>query len=218
MRYNRIPIFIPQMGCPHACVYCNQREITGFAHSLDPEDIYKIIDLHLASLSKESSVEIAFFGGNFTAIPWPLQQAYLQQSQKYIEKGLVSGIRFSTRPDDIQEFRLPIYKAYGVNTIELGAQSLNDRVLSLSGRGHSKAEVEIASEKIKQAGLRLGLQMMIGLPEDTLERALETASEIIRLKADETRIYPTLVIEHTLLAQWYRQGKYRPLPLEEAIE
>lgn len=216
--FCRIPIFIPQLGCRHACSYCNQAAITGIPQAPPPDMIDRIVERHLATLGEGRKAEIAFFGGTFTALPVSLQETYLQRAARYIREGSpVRSLRFSTRPDDIDPNLLPVYKAYGVRTIELGAQSLHDDILEAVRRGHRRADVEKASADILDAGLRLGLQMMIGLPGDNLERSLETARRFIALGAAETRIYPTLVMEKTLLAEQYRAGLYRPLSLDEAV-
>ncbi len=162
-------------------------------------------------------VEIGFFGGNFTGIPLDDQEKYLQVAQPFLEKGIVQGIRLSTRPDYIDEQGLHLLKKYGVTTIELGAQSMDNDVLQQSARGHTAEDVENASRMIIAAGFRLGLQMMVGLPGDTLEKSVFTARKIIELGACETRIYPVLVIKGTKMAEWYEQGKYKPLSMEEAV-
>lgn len=215
---KRIPIFIPHFGCTHACIYCNQRQITGISEIIRPDKIHEIIDSHLSTLNTDSDIEIAFFGGNFTALNISLQKEYLRIAQSYIKEGKVDGIRFSTRPDDIYKEYIDLYKDYGVRCIELGAQSLDKDVLSYSNRGHSVKDVETASYIIKQSGLKLGLQMMIGLPKDTYKKSINTAKRIIDLGADETRIYPTLVIENTILADIYRNGEYDVLSIEEAAQ
>ena len=172
---------------------------------------------HLLTIPSGGEVEIGFFGGNFTGIPENEQQAYLESVQPYIESGKVTGIRLSTRPDYINLHILNFLKNYHVTSIELGAQSLDEEVLKLSGRGHTVAQVQEASQMIKEKGFNLGLQMMIGLPGDTVDKSIFTAQEIIRLGADCTRIYPTLVIKNTELEQLYLDGKYQPLLLNEAI-
>jgi histone acetyltransferase (RNA polymerase elongator complex component) len=162
-------------------------------------------------------VEIGFFGGNFTGIPLDEQEKYLEVAYNYLIKGWIQGIRLSTRPDYIDEERLELLKKYGVTTIELGAQSAADDVLCQSARGHTSEDVVQASRMITSAGFRLGLQMMIGLPGDTLEKSVLTAKKIIELGAVETRIYPVLVIRGTKMAEWYVEGKYLPLTMDETI-
>ncbi len=217
--FRRIPVFIPQLGCRHACSYCNQAAITGVPQAPPPELIDRIVEQHLATFGTDvREADIAFFGGTFTALPVALQGTYLRQAARYIRNGSpVRSLRFSTRPDDIDPAMLPVYQSYGVRTIELGAQSLHDDILEAVRRGHRRADVEKASADILNAGLRLGLQMMIGLPGDSLERSLDTARRFIALGATETRIYPTLIMEKTLLAEQYRAGLYKPLDLDEAV-
>lgn len=162
-------------------------------------------------------MEIGFFGGNFTGIDLELQREYLELTRKYTDEGTVQGIRLSTRPDYIDHERLQMLKSYPVKTIELGAQSLDEEVLKLSGRGHTVEDVVRASALIREYGFELGLQMMIGLPGDSLEKSLQTAVQIIELGAGCTRIYPTLVIRDTELEESYKKGLYAPLSLEEAV-
>jgi histone acetyltransferase (RNA polymerase elongator complex component) len=163
-------------------------------------------------------VEIAFFGGNFTGLPQNEQEAYLKAAAKWVEAGKINGIRISTRPDYINGQVLGLLKSYGVISVELGAQSLDEDVLRLAGRGHSAKHVEEASKMMLDAGFVLGLQMMIGLPGDTLEKNMHTARRIAELGASETRIYPTLVIRGTQLEQMYLEGSYQPLSLDETID
>ncbi len=177
------------------------------------------IEAHIRSFKENKRhVEVGFFGGTFTGIPLAEQENYLRLVQPYIDSGRVQGIRLSTRPDYINTEVLLILKKYGVTTIELGAQSLDDEVLKASFRGHTAKQVEDASLMIREAGFHLGLQMMIGLPGDTLEKSLATAKKIISIGASNTRIYPALVIRDTAMHRWFEQGKYQPLSLEEAVE
>lgn len=217
LRHFNIPVFIPEEACPNRCVFCNQHRIAGAECAPSVEEVISKIDALLLTIPEESEVEIAFFGGNFTGIPINEQKAYLESVQPYIQSGRVQGIRLSTRPDYISKTVLDLLKQYHVTAIELGAQSLDAGVLILAGRGHSAAQVHEAAEMIKENGFQLGLQMMIGLPGDTPEKSIFTAKEIIRLGADCTRIYPTLVIKNTELEQRFLDGKYQTLSLEEAV-
>jgi histone acetyltransferase (RNA polymerase elongator complex component) len=218
-RHYTIPIFIPQLACPFRCVFCNQEKITGRGHIPGVGEVINTIEQYQFSYPKgKKHVEIGFFGGNFTGINTDDQEKYLRVAKQYMDKGIVDGIRLSTRPDYIDEMRLHLLKKYGVTTIELGAQSMDNDVLTRSARGHTAEDTEKASRMIISAGLRLGLQMMIGLPGDTLEKSVLTAARIIELGACETRVYPVLVIRGTKMAEWYEKGKYKPLSLEEAIE
>jgi histone acetyltransferase (RNA polymerase elongator complex component) len=218
MKHYTIPIFIPQLACPFQCVFCNQEKITSRGHIPGIDETRDTIEEYLASFPKgDKNVEIGFFGGNFTGIPVAEQEKYLQVAQSYLDKGMVQGIRLSTRPDYIDKKRLHLLKKYGVTTIELGAQSADDDVLCQSARGHTSDDIIQASRLITANGFRLGLQMMIGLPGDTLEKAIYTAKMIIELGAAEARIYPVLVIRGTKMAEWYEEGKYKPLSMDEAL-
>lgn len=218
MKHYNIPIFIPELACPNRCIYCNQRYISGQLQAVKPEEIKQIIEQHLATFIRPSEVELAFFGGSFTGIDEKDMLTYLQIVQPYIEQGEIKSIRISTRPDYINEKILDILQQYNVKDIELGAQSLNEEVLAFAKRGHTVRDVENASQLIKSYGFSLGLQMMIGLPLDTVEKSKETAKKILKLGAESTRIYPTLVINNTDLADLYRQNKYKALSLDEAVD
>lgn len=216
-RHFTIPVFVPEEACPNQCVFCNQHRIAGAECAPSIEEVIRKVDAHLLTIPLGGEVEIGFFGGNFTGIPQNEQQAYLESVQPYIKSGRVQGLRLSTRPDYINQGILDFLKRYHVTSIELGAQSLDDEVLKLAGRGHTAQQVHQASSLIRENGFNLGLQMMIGLPGDTPEKSIYTAKEIIRLGADNTRIYPTLVIKNTELEKLFLGGKYTPLSLEEAI-
>jgi histone acetyltransferase (RNA polymerase elongator complex component) len=183
-----------------------------------PGDVVEIIENHLATISPGSETEIGFFGGNFTGIKPEEQQSYLEIAEKYVKAGEVKSIRLSTRPDYIDRERLTFLKKFTVTTIELGAQSLDEEVLRLSGRGHTVNNVEEASQLILRHGFSLGLQMMVGLPGDTPEKSFATARRIVQLGASCTRIYPTLVIRDTQLEKMYHSGEYIPLTFDEAVE
>ncbi len=217
MRHFNIPVFIPELACPFRCVYCNQYNITGSCKAPDVAEVEGVILKHLSTIdSAGNKVEVAFFGGSFTGLEMFMQQRYLEVVQPWIEKGIIKGIRISTRPDYITEEILANLHKMGVTAIELGAQSLDNEVLKLSGRGHTSDHVKIAARMIKAMGFELGLQMMTGLPGDSDEKSLQTAREIIKLQADTTRIYPTLVIRDTPLAKLFERGEYKPQSLEEA--
>lgn len=219
IKHYNIPVFIPELACPFRCVYCNQEKISGRKLIPSDKEIISNIESHLKSFKqKQRNVNIAFFGGSFTGIPKDQQEHYLQLAQPFIETGQINGIQLSTRPDYINEEILDLLKKYNVNTIELGAQSLDEVVLKQVRRGHTVDDVAKSAALIKERGFKLGLQMMIGLPGDTLERAKKTAAKIIELKADNTRIYPSLIIKDTAMHLWYKQGKYKPLSLNEAVE
>lgn len=218
MRTVNIPVFVPHKGCPNDCVFCNQKKITG-KDDITPSKAEEYIKECINTVPKDALCQIAFFGGSFTAIEKKLQEEFLRAAYPYVESGKVSGIRISTRPDCIDKDNLQMLKSYGVCAIELGAQSTDDEVLRLANRGHSFRDIQTAAKLIKEFDcFELGLQMMTGLSGDTLEKTLKTAQDIIDLKADTTRIYPTLVIENSRLADMYRNGDYEPLSLEDAVE
>ena len=219
MKHYNIPIFLPELACPFRCVYCNQFSITGKQQLPDIQDVKRTIDRHLESFrADERFVEVAFFGGNFTGLPEKMQDDYLKIVQPYLEKGVINGIRCSTRPDFIDERRVKILKSFGMRNIELGAQTTNDEILRKCGRGHTQKDIENASQIIVNEGITLGLQMMLGLPYDTFYDDMQTARDIVRLGAEETRIYPCIVVKDTELEHLYRNGEYTPLSLEDAIE
>ena len=219
VKYYNIPIFMPEMACPFRCVYCNQFSIAGKSQIPDVDFVRKTIENHLATFpEKERFVEVAFFGGNFTGLPEKMQDDYLRVVQPFIESGEVQGIRCSTRPDYIDQKRLKVLKQLGMRNIELGAQSTNDGVLLSCGRGHDFKAIERASQLILDEGFTLGLQMMIGLPGSSPELDRQTARDIVRLGAKETRIYPCLVVKDTVLAKRYLKGDYQPLSVAEAVQ
>ncbi len=214
-----IPIFVPHIGCPNDCVFCNQRKITGISTDISGDDVRNKIEEYLKTIPKENrNLEIAFFGGSFTGIDIDIQKEFLDIANSYKERGIVNRIRLSTRPDYIDEDRLDILAKRGVDVIELGVQSLDDDVIEKSNRGHSRDSVFEAADMIKEYGFTLGVQMMIGLPGDTPEKALKTADELISLKPKIARIYPTLVVAETQLETDYINGDYQPLSLDEAVE
>ena len=219
MKYYNIPIFLPELACPFRCVYCNQFSITGKQQIPDTQCVKNTIETYLASFTEnERFVEVAFFGGNFTGLPVKMQDDFLKIVQPYIEKGVIQGIRCSTRPDYIDEKRVKTLKNFGMRNIELGAQSTNDIVLRKCGRGHTFEDIKNASQIIVNEGITLGLQMMIGLPFDSFENDMQTARDIVKLGAKETRIYPCIVVKDTELERLYRDGEYKPLSLDEAVE
>ena len=218
-KHYNIPIFLPELACPYRCVYCNQFSITGLNDIVKAEDVKHIIDNHLASFKEKNRfVEVAFFGGNFTGLPLQMQNDYLEAVQPYLDKGLINGIRCSTRPDYITQQRVKEIKQLGMLNIELGAQSTNDDVLRLCKRGHSHDDIVEASQIILSEGITLGLQMMIGLPSSSEATDMQTAHDIVRLGAKETRIYPCIVVKDTELAAMYQSGEYEALTIEDAVK
>ena len=214
-----IPIFVPHLGCPNDCVFCNQKSISGQKKNMTKEEAKKIIENHLKNIKAEDAqIEIAFYGGSFTAIEKEKQEELLALAYEYIEKGKVESIRISTRPDAINKNILKKLKKYKVKTIELGVQSANDYILKRAGRGHTFADVKRASKMIRWNGFKLGLQMMVGLPESTRIDEINTAKALIKLKPKMMRIYPVLVVKDTKLEKDYKEGKYEPIPLVQAVE
>ena len=217
-RAHIVPVFVPQLGCPHRCVFCDQRRISGRERPVTADEIQTITDQAAAFLPRGEKRQLAFYGGSFTAIPAEEQETLLAAAKAAIERGSVDAIRLSTRPDAVDETVLERLRRYGVETVELGAQSMDDGVLRLSGRGHTAADVERAAALVKAAGFRLVLQMMTGLPGDSPEKDLETARRIIALRPDGVRIYPTVIVRGTALEALWRAGEYREHTVEDAVE
>ncbi len=218
LKHSNISIFVPHIGCPNKCSYCNQRHITGTFKAPTVRDV--AIAVKNAQTNPNycpENTEIAYFGGSFTAINRNYMLRLLRVANRFVKSGTVSGIRISTRPDAIDEEILTLLKEYGVTSIELGAQSLNDRVLRMNNRGHNSAAVEKASKLIREFGFEFGLQIMTGLYGDNDNSTIKTAEKIIAIKPDTVRIYPTLVLEDTDLAALYADGIYKPQTLDKAI-
>lgn len=213
MKHGNVSIFIPHLGCPHDCVFCNQRHISGTLTPPDGDKVRSILKEALAH--KDRECEIAFFGGSFTAIDREYMISLLDAANEFSKD--FTGIRISTRPDCINEDVLTLLKSKGVTDVELGVQSMSDGVLRFCNRGHIAEDTVKASALIKEFGFNLGHQMMTGLPSDTEEGVIFTAKQIISLKPDTVRIYPTLVIKDTYLEKLYRDGEYTPQLLDEAV-
>lgn len=214
-----IPIFVPHLGCPNDCIFCNQKSISGQKKNMTKEEAKNIIDNYLKNLNdSDALIEIAFFGGSFTAINEELQNELLELAYTYVKEGKVESIRISTRPDYIDKNILKRLKKYKVKTIELGVQSANDFVLKRANRGHTFEDVKKASKLIRWYGFRLGHQMMVGLPESTRQDEINTAKALIKLKPKMVRIYPVLVVKNTKLEKEYEDGIYKALPLPQAVE
>ena len=214
-----IPIFVPHLGCPNDCVFCNQKSISGQQKMITKEDIGNTINFYLNNIKdKEAKKEVAFFGGSFTGIDVEKQEEFLQTAYKYIKNNQIDSIRISTRPDYINKPILKMLKKYKVKTIELGVQSANDYVLRQSHRNHTFEDVKKASKLIRWYGFNLGHQMMVGLPDSTKIDEINTARELIKLKPKMVRIYPVLVIKNTKLEKDYLDEKYKPLTVVQAVE
>ena len=214
-----IPIFVPHLGCPNDCIFCNQKSISGQKSNMTKEKAKEIIENYLKSIDKENAqIEIAFFGGSFTAIEEERQEELLQVASEFVKSGQVESIRVSTRPDAIDKKILKRLKKYKVKTIELGVQSSNNYILKRINRGHTFEDVKRAAKLIRWNGFRLGVQMMVGLPESTTIDEINTAKELIKLKPKMVRIYPVLVIKNTPLEKELEKGTYKPLTLVQAVE
>ena len=214
-----IPIFVPHLGCPNDCIFCNQKSISGQKSNMTKEKAKEIIENYLKSIDKENAqIEIAFFGGSFTAIEEERQEELLQVASEFVKSGQVESIRVSTRPDAIDKKILKRLKKYKVKTIELGVQSSNNYILKRINRGHTFEDVKRAAKLIRWNGFRLGVQMMVGLPESTTIDEINTAKELIKLKPKMVRIYPVLVIKNTPLEKELEKGTYKPLTVVQAVE
>lgn len=218
-KHSIIPIFIPHKGCPNDCVFCNQKKITARQADISRDDVENTINTWLSTLENSSveTIEVAFFGGSFTGLPIEEQSYYLEVAKKYKDAGRIDKIHLSTRPDYISVPILDNLKAFGVDTIELGVQSLDERVLLLAGRGHNSDCVYTSSKLIKDYGFELGIQLMIGLPGDSLETCIYSAEQTVKIGPSIARLYPTVVIEETQLYDDFLSGKYQPLSQDEAV-
>ncbi len=212
-----VPIFISNQGCPHKCVFCDQKKITG-SIKVDIDKVKDTIETAIRSKRWKDKIEVAFYGGTFTNLPIKYMKSLLEVIRYYIEKGIIESIRISTRPDSINDHIIDILKEHNVNTVELGVQSLDDNVLTLSKRGHTSKDTIESLYKLKEAGFQVGIQIMAGLPGDTKETFMNTIKKVINLHPDMVRLYPTVVVKGTELERMYREGKYTPLSLEEAVD
>lgn len=217
-RVSVLPVFVPHLGCPHACVFCNQRRISGQTRPASASDVEQILQEAASFPRHGEKRQLAFYGGSFTAIPVQQQIALLEPAYAAVLRGEIDSVRLSTRPDAIDPDTLERLCAYGVRTVELGAQSMDEEVLRLSGRGHTAEDVRRASQMVQGAGLELILQMMTGLPGDSPEKSLYTARELIALRPDGVRIYPTVIVRDTELYDLWKNGEYREHTIEDAVE
>jgi histone acetyltransferase (RNA polymerase elongator complex component) len=214
-----IPVFIPHQGCPHDCIFCNQGAITGEAARTPSSDqIYKEIRRYLQyGRRQRPTTQISYFGGNFLGLKPTTIGYLLEAAMAFVRTGQVDGIRFSTRPDAVSRQRLELLADYPISTVEIGVQSMNDRVLAIAGRGHRSTDTVVAARRIKARGYQLGLQMMVGLPGDDDGKAMQTARRMAALTPDFVRIYPTLVLKGSRLADWFASGRYHPMPLADCV-
>ncbi len=223
-----IPIFIPHAGCPHRCAFCDQTAITASAFPAIPDPAainarvqsFLTTGLHAGPTTgppNRHPIQIAFYGGNFLGLPFPILHCLLKAAQAWIDAGKVHGIRFSTRPDTIDSDRLNLISSYGVSCVEIGAQSMSDRVLAAARRGHDAATTARAVGLLKAAGYSVVLQMMLGLPGDDAAGAMASAEAMAALKPDGARIYPTVVLKGSVLARWHEKGEYAPMDLSRCV-
>lgn len=218
MKRANVAFFVPHLGCPHCCSFCDQREIAGQSRIPGPAEIAETAKKALETLGEKALLsEIAFFGGSFTLIDRELMESLLQAAAPFVGNGGFKGIRISTRPDGIDDEILTVLRKYGVSAIELGAQSMDSRVLEMNNRGHSPEDVRRAAGLIRAGGFELGLQMMTGLYGSSPNDDMNTAEQLAVLRPRTVRIYPTIVIEGTALAKYFRSGMYEPQELEQAV-
>jgi histone acetyltransferase (RNA polymerase elongator complex component) len=210
-----VPIFLPQAGCSHYCIFCNQTSLTGFEEVPSPEDSATILAEHLSA--ETAGATIAFYGGSFTALDQELQAAYLDVASRFVDSGMASGIRLSTRPDAVDGRLAQTLADRHVREVELGVQSMDDEVLRASCRGHTASDVELAVAALKSAGISVGVQMMAGLPGDTRNGFINSIKSVIALGPDFARVFPTVVVEGAPLARLWKQGQYEPPVLDEAV-
>lgn len=219
MKRSNVSIFVPHNGCTHQCSFCDQKNIIGLSTQPSISDVDKIINTAMNTLKRKTKEsEIAFFGGSFTAIDKAYMTSLLDAANKYVKENIFKGIRISTRPDAIDNEILTILKEKGVTSIELGAQSMDEKVLLLNNRGHTPQDVIKASKLIKSYGFSLGLQMMIGLYGSDHEKDYETALSLAILKPDTVRIYPTVIMKNTELQKLYEAKKYLPMNLDRCVD
>ena len=215
-----IPIFIMNSGCPHRCIFCNQKITAG---NFPPQITKVFFDAEVKSYlsrktNKYSNAEIAFYGGSFTGIDKDYQETLLSWANSYVENGQINSIRVSTRPDYINEDILLLLKKYNVSTVEIGAQSFNDKALRFAQRGHDASATILAMKKLKYSGFRTGLHLMLGLPQDTPDGFMDSINKTIELMPDTVRLHPVIVLDGTPLAEEFRRGNYKPLELVESID
>ncbi len=215
--YLIIPIFIPFGGCSHLCVFCNQIKITGTSYLPGTKEIVATIESYLSTWKKGGRKEVAFYGGSFTSLPPDVQEDYLKAAYKYVEDGYIDGLRISTRPDGIDDKTIKHLKKYKVGAVELGVQSMVNKILKLSGRGHMGKDSVRAVRLLKEADIKVGMQIMPGLPGDTEATIISTARRVIITKPNFVRIYPTVVIKETPLHTMYNTGDFIPWTLEEMV-
>ncbi len=215
-----IPFFLMNRGCPHRCMFCNERLTAGnLPESITDTSFAKTVRAYLGGAErKPGPVQIAFYGGTFTGMEQKEQRRLLDLAAPFLREGMIDGVRLSTRPDEIGSDELDLLAAFGVKTIEVGAQSLDDEVLLRAQRGHTAADTAQALFLLRERGLKTGIHLMAGLPGDNRDRFHRTIERVIALGPDMVRIHPTIVLRDTALAEAFREGRYLPLTLREAVE
>ena len=211
-----IPVFIPHLGCPNQCAFCNQKAVTGISEP-DPQSIDKVVADYLSWSKPREKVEVSFFGGSFTAIDHDLMMSYIKKGRELVEKGVIHTLRCSTRPDAIDDQVSEILKNNGFETVEIGAQSLSDNLLQKMGRGHSVADVFKAVSMLKKHGIKAGAQFITGYPYETESDTQKTVSEISKLKPDFIRIYPFVPLPQTEITSEIESGKVTQIDVETVI-
>lgn len=217
MKHSNISIFVPHVGCPHLCAFCDQRTISGTQKAPTPQQVRDICEKALAEISSPGNTEIAFFGGSFTAIDRKYMVSLLEAAHDLVGDDGFAGIRLSTRPDYIDDDILSLLKEYGVTSIELGAQSLDDNVLAANERGHTAQDIVDASQLIKSYGFELGLQLMVGLYKTTEDTEFCNMRKVIELAPSTVRIYPVVILKGTVLADLLASGEYVPMSMDSVI-
>jgi histone acetyltransferase (RNA polymerase elongator complex component) len=217
MKHYIIPVFIPHLGCSHQCIFCNQKKITGCQTPVTATQVRAIISERLQNINQKRRIEVAFYGGSFTALPESIQNELLSPASQALKNGHIDAIRLSTRPDCISQDIIANLLRQGVTIVELGVQSLDNQVLRKAKRGHDNQAVKNAVKLLQESGIHYGLQLMPGLPGEDWISLIETVRQAVSLKPEFVRIYPTIVIADTALACLYRQANYEPLSLEQAI-
>lgn len=214
-----IPIFLPHSGCPHHCSFCNQTAITGTAPGCFTVEMFRLLIKKFMKYKgrRQQHVQVAFYGGNFLGLKKDTIKLFLDESTTFVKWGIIHSVRFSTRPDTINEELLDFIKEYPISTIEIGLQSMDDQVLAMSKRGHTAKDTEKAVDLLQGRKYDVGLQMMVGLPGDNEAKSLATAQRIVEFSPAFVRIYPTVVLENSLLANWYQKGKYTPWSLDRCV-
>lgn len=220
MKHINVALFVVHKGCPHMCSFCNQRSISGSQTEITAQDVHTAAQTAIRSLSQSEAAggEIAFFGGSFTMVERGYMISLLEAAYEYVKNGIFKGIRLSTRPDGISEEICDILKHYGVTAVELGAQSLDDRVLEMNERGHTALQVEQAHSMLKKYGFETGLQMMTGLYGSEDADSIETARKIVEMRPDTVRIYPTVVLRGTKLCELAQANEFVPKGIPETVE